>query len=453
MTASDGILRSRPRYSSAANRGDKTDAAHSGSGSSVSSSTAAEDGTAIRHNIIDGDGGRSAAEVPNLSTKGSRGSKKKNRSLADLVKSSVSLSDEASGITDTDDERGNVISHESSSSGQNQKDVNNFAEGESMATLQISDDGTLFLKDPANNDKSGPEAVDADAAIAVGVVGEDGQQVRFCEYGDEKTDENDVGDKSSSRDRLEQRVDEESDDDFDINEEVRNGNDSDSDSGGSKEDADILRELGLSDLIDMNEEDEMEIDRSDAKSGDLRSFRVLWELLSRWVTPSSIDLVLHYQGRDGQHQVDNSPCNESTQPSEREEEKSNNEPPRNHVDIGASRMAGIMSMLKMNITRSMSELNKMHKLKTREESQVVDQKKVEQRVADLVRTFDSSATAANLNTKMWRGLTTVLIAIAFPNNDSSTDDSVPPSIQRLVMSVEEYRYLTQSAIVSLSHNA
>mmetsp|Transcript_30086 Transcript_30086/g.55280 ORF Transcript_30086/g.55280 Transcript_30086/m.55280 type:complete len:126 (-) Transcript_30086:365-742(-) len=116
----------------------------------------------------------------------------------------------------------------------------------------------------------------------------------------------------------------------------------------------------------------------------------------------------------------------------------------------------------------------------------IDQRRVEQRLADLVRTFDPSAPAANLNMKMWRGLTIVLIGMVIPSLGGSKGDSagdgsatatseskkeedgasvkeddvvefkqleLPPSIQKLDLSMEEYRYLTRTSIVSLSGGA
>mmetsp|Transcript_33962 Transcript_33962/g.71439 ORF Transcript_33962/g.71439 Transcript_33962/m.71439 type:complete len:238 (-) Transcript_33962:138-851(-) len=218
---------------------------------------------------------------------------------------------------------------------------------------------------------------------------------------------------------------------------------------------------------------------------EVRSFRTLWDLLTRWATPSTIELVLGYQGKDYEHpavRMDetttiNDPLDSST-----EEEKTNEDfSTRNTVDIGASRLASIMSMLKMNLPRSLSELKKMHNQQRHSNAtdpspgqeegatggETIDQRKAEQRLADLARTFDSSAPAANLTTKLWRGLTTILIAISFPSlsaldssgggsNGSDVDgDAVvlPPSIRPLQMSAEEYRYLTRSAIGSLSNSS
>mmetsp|Transcript_8426 Transcript_8426/g.15334 ORF Transcript_8426/g.15334 Transcript_8426/m.15334 type:complete len:436 (-) Transcript_8426:28-1335(-) len=435
MTASTGgILRSRSRYSSASNGGVKSDAAISDAAAPTPTRIAGNESGATEKL------GGATPKIPSHKA-AINDIKKKTRSLADLVKCSAGLSAEASGITDS--ERGNVASHKSSDS---PKDVK-FTEGESLSTLHISDEGTPYMR------ASGPEVVDANNDVmAIGVMGEDGQQVRFCEFDDGKTGEIDNGDTSTSKDRLDQKIDIDCDDDFDMDEEEKNGNDSDNSSNGSNQDEEIWAELGLSELISDEEDEITNVEKSvQTDLAELRSFRVLWELLTRWTTPSTIELVLHYQGKEHKQ-----PAVESPQSRPEEEKSSTESCTRNEVDIGASRMASIMTMLKMNITRSTSELKKMHKLKTHDGIEVIDQRKVEQRLADLVRTFDSAAPAANLNMKMWKGLTTILIAISFPPLSTSlaTDDTmVPPSIRPLKMSAEEYRYLTQSAIVSLSSTA
>ncbi|KAL3775359.1 hypothetical protein ACHAW5_006501 [Stephanodiscus triporus] len=109
-------------------------------------------------------------------------------------------------------------------------------------------------------------------------------------------------------------------------------------------------------------------------------------------------------------------------------------------------------MLKMNVPRSLSELRRARTANARDGVEIIDRKNVEQRLADLVRTFDPAVPAANLSTKMWKGLTTILIVIAFPGEEPATDDDIklPPSILPLDITAAEYRYLTRSVFTSLS---
>jgi hypothetical protein len=251
--------------------------------------------------------------------------------------------------------------------------------------------------------------------------------------------------------RIDSEVDE---DDFDVNAEVHNSDSDGSSSLGSEADEEILHELGLSELI--LDDDDFGCEESEARiamdSKSLRSFRILWELLSRWATPSTVELVLHFQGNrsPSQHQ-DGSSTNLPLEQCTTDVETSVCS--RNTVIIGASRQASIMSMLKMHIPRSLSELTIMQ----RGTENSIDQRNAEQRLADLVRTFDPSAPAADLNMKYWKGLTTILIAIAFPCKyptssaiDANDELLLPPSIQSLSMASSEYRYLTRSVFSSLS---
>ncbi|KAL3770544.1 hypothetical protein ACHAWU_007816 [Discostella pseudostelligera] len=320
------------------------------------------------------------------------------------------------------------------------------------STLHISEKGTPYLKEISG---SGPDnIVDADSVIAFGVMGEDGQQVRFCEYVDDNG-ENGEEYVSSSRDRLDQRINFEIDeDDFGINDDDNSAASDGSSSLGSNADEEILHELGLSGLIldDGNFESEDAEATIALDSKNLRSFRILWELLSRWATPSTVELVLHFQGNrsPSPHQDLGSSTNPPLEQCTTDVETS--ECSRNSVNIGASRQASIMSMLKMHIPRSLSELMMMQ----RGTENRIDQRKAEQRLADLIRTFDPSAPAADLNMKYWKGLTTILIVIAFPceyPTSSAMDegnDLLPPSIRTLSMASSEFRYLTRSVFSSLS---
>jgi hypothetical protein len=369
------------------------------------------------------------------------------RTLADLVSSSTSFRSEASGITAAETEMGTVVSHKqviSSSNGRSGGGDNHQQQLSLKSTLLISDAGTPYIKDLAGLSGSGPDVVDADSVIALGVMGEDGQQVRFCEYVHD--DEISKGCASNSRVRLDQRMNSE----VDAEEDNSDSDDGSSSSHGSAPDEEILRELGLSELNlddDNNESDDV---NATISMENLRSFRILWELLSRWATPSTVELVLHYQGKcssPSSHYYDGSSSNPSS-------EQYTDENSRNATNIGASRQASILSMLNMQIPRSLAELRNTQV--GRESSTIIDQRMVEERVAGLVRTFDPSAPAADLNMKLWKGLTTILIAIAFPSEltDISTldesDGALPSSIRRLNMASAEYRYLTRSVFSSLS---
>mmetsp|Transcript_38792 Transcript_38792/g.57216 ORF Transcript_38792/g.57216 Transcript_38792/m.57216 type:complete len:434 (-) Transcript_38792:775-2076(-) len=382
-------------------------------------------------------------------------------SLADLVRSSAELSAEAAEITNAD--VGRVISHSSNAPDSETAGVlpvnNNTQEQqekiitEGIPLLHISESGAPYLKVGGPPDivspNNGPAVVDANGDIAFGIVGDDGEHVRFCEHNnDDDGKEND--ETISSRERIQNRIhvnDEGGEDMFDQEEPTNECNISDSESDATDDDA-ILAELGMSDLISLEhdsdyEPEEQTIPKQSNNSDEMRAFLIIWQTLSRWVTPATIELL------QGQCIDDKS----TTEPqSTAAEESSNNETSeRRSVEIGASRRSGIMSMIRMYIARSMTELKRMPQQTQQQKDTLHDTRKIEQRLADLVRTFDINGPVANFNTKQWKTMTTILIVISFPSlgKDSIT---LPASAQSLGMTTDEYRYLTRSALTSLSNS-
>ncbi|KAL7485456.1 hypothetical protein ACHAW6_011055 [Cyclotella cf. meneghiniana] len=224
--------------------------------------------------------------------------------------------------------------------------------------------------------------------------------------------------------------------------------------GGDDDDGDeeILMMLGLPDLL----RDSCHVESNeDVREGrDLRPFRKLWEMLMQWTTPSTTELLYRYH--DTMHDPCRSPPPMPHWETVKDHDTVDEHYGRNTVEIGASRRAGIMNMLRMNVSRSLSELQKI------QQYDVSDRRGVEKRLANLVNTFDCSGRAADFDMKLWRGMTTILIAIVSPllengageEFSSAKDETnamlMPPSIVALGLLPDEYRYLTKSALLSLS---
>ena len=438
------------------------------------------------------------------------------RSLAEMVKSVTDLNNEASLdlssgngiITNCDD--CNVVQTKSTStallSGERRRKhttlhaTDDSSDEHHDPLLLISNDGTPYMN--INNNSSitsssspRPNVDDATVvdttknpiiAAAVGVMGDNGQGVRFCEY-EQVSSYNDEGNKTMTttiKDRLGGDrntiiIDMDNPNvDTNVLKEGRTNNindidddetaDSDSESYGSGTgDEDILHELGMSNFFnnDNNDQDEEEEEYDDVINDQhVRPFRVLWEILTRWATPSTVDLVLTYQ-RIQQYEQQTLQQNDDIHHLGGSSSSTNENTatvPRNDVDIGASRQAGIMSMIKMHVPRALAELqrikqrgevvvnvnNNNNNTSSEEKNGMSNQKLVEQRLANLVRTFDPSVPAVNLSTKLWKGLTTILISVAFFRSDDNIV-VLPPSILVLDMTAAEYRYLTCSVYTSL----
>lgn len=593
---SSGILR-RPRYSSASIKanesgGDDDDVVPSIASPPLDVTPTSYGDTAMASNNKDvierhADNSNRNQPSPQNSNKVVRQAKKNTRSLADLVKSSVSLNNEAYGMTEEKDEGagvpGKIIQKSQESddlvSGEEKfQDLslddargNNIIEGAAdLTTSSLAIDDTVNVASGSGQpvvyidsadykvvlneneerillQETDVASASADVVVANKKDGDNSHHVRFHENEDgDNTEEETNIDSTSSRARLEQKITG-PEVDFDFDDEVQNDanedekkehfSDTDSNSsGGSAEDDEILAELGLSELIPTvcpqdpdDENDDLSISSGEdhyfeeraEEEPELRAFRVLWEVLSRWATPSSIELVRQYQNEYKHIGQRNNATREAPTSSTNASKvlSPNNGSTRNSVDVGASRRAGIMSMLKMNVARSLSELKKIHKmhsqqhlqslssvpvkpasrkvgskgsssaqskikeaivvepdnilpsshelnLRASQEMKLIGQRDIEQRLADLIKAFDSTGHVANLNTKMWRGMTTILIVIAFPvmgipldaemdgvtrdqSNGKSSDEMLPVSVRLLGMTVDEYRYLTQSALLSL----
>mmetsp|Transcript_24310 Transcript_24310/g.34818 ORF Transcript_24310/g.34818 Transcript_24310/m.34818 type:complete len:440 (+) Transcript_24310:57-1376(+) len=429
--AKEGILRSKPRYST--NNND-------GANSNINSTTLSSENGSVNIN-----------NVP------------VRPSLADLMRSSAELSAEAARITNED--VGRVVSHQHygvpSSNAPEIAVVNNIIQEqqeqiitEGMPLLQISESGAPYLKvggvADASTNNSGPAVVDAHGDIAFGIVGDDGEHVRFCEHNiDDDGKENDEN--VSSRERIQHRLymnDANDEDMFDQEEPEDKCNISDSDSDATDDDA-ILAELGMSDLIPSDHDSDYEPEEytmpKKSNNPDERAFLIIWQTLSRWVTPATIDLLLHGQCVDDKSTAEP----EFTASSE---ELSNDEASeRKSVEIGASRRSGIMSMIRMYIARSMAELKRMPQQTQQQKDIINDSRKIEQRLADLVRTFDINGPVAKFNAKQWKVMIIILIVISFPSLVTEDSGSLPASARSLGMTTDEYRYLTQSAVTSLSN--
>jgi hypothetical protein len=142
-----------------------------------------------------------------------------------------------------------------------------------------------------------------------------------------------------------------------------------------------------------------------------RAFMVLWTTLSSWLTPEAADLL-------------KDPSTPKT---------------RSYTDVAASRCAGVMAMVNMHLPRARKELQIP-------EEQI---KSVKLRVSDWLRCLDYSQQTHKLDTKMWRCLTVILIDVV----ESAQPAELPLVASDVGMTMEEYRYLTRSAIKSLQQGS
>ena len=202
------------------------------------------------------------------------------------------------------------------------------------------------------------------------------------------------------------------------------------------------------DLMDMlmggsdDDGSDAEDEESDVEPPEPRAFLKLWNVLSEWITPEAMDWLARLsteltEARDG-NGVTSSIMTDWT-------------PQVDRTDIGASRYAGLIAMIKMNIPKCLSELNQPEDMR----------RTAERRLADLLRTFDYSRPMAKLDLRLWRAMTCVLLDMVLIVTPAAEEEipsecqaptyqtTLPIQITEVGMSLEEYRYLTRSAIQSL----
>lgn len=167
-------------------------------------------------------------------------------------------------------------------------------------------------------------------------------------------------------------------------------------------------------VLDLVGDDDEEPDNESVHERQPRAFLVLWQALSQWVTPDAVAFLRRLP--------------------ESSEEAHNWQPVYDRSDIGTSRCAGLMALLSMHLRRCLPELERSPE----------EIRAMERRLADLVRCFDYARPMPRFDTPHARAITCILLETL----DDKPVEGVPPSCEALGLTLEEYRYLTRSAIVN-----
>ena len=106
-------------------------------------------------------------------------------------------------------------------------------------------------------------------------------------------------------------------------------------------------------------------------------------------------------------------------------------------DLQASRSNGFMAMLRMYLSRSLSELGQPMEMR----------RTAEQRLLGLLFTFNFSRPAAKLHVKQWKALACILLdVVLFLDHPTGEISHIPASCQAVAMTLDEYRYLAKNTI-------
>ena len=188
-----------------------------------------------------------------------------------------------------------------------------------------------------------------------------------------------------------------------------------------EEESDSEEDAFLEMLMEQELEDDDDDHLEDVSEEQPRAFRKLWDALSDWITPEAVEWMrrLETPGDDESRTF-----------------SSNWTPQVDRSDVGASRCAGLMAMVKLYLPSSMRELKHSDDVR----------RTAEKRLGDLLRTFDYSREAPKLEVKLWKAMTCVLLDMVMIETRVDALESLPPSVQAVGMALEEYKYLTRSGV-------
>lgn len=177
----------------------------------------------------------------------------------------------------------------------------------------------------------------------------------------------------------------------------------------------------------------------------LRAFMVLWNAISMWITADAVALLKSYKNDIFISEEPPLTVESNIALTKRTEMS----------DICASRCASLMSMLKINLVRSLDELGYST-------SDNYTRRMAETRLGEFVQKFDFTEPMVKFNSIQWRALTIILLNIVLPRHDLAYEGktgiivrdevsqlTLPNTLKEVGMSVEEYRYLVDTAIPSL----
>ena len=186
------------------------------------------------------------------------------------------------------------------------------------------------------------------------------------------------------------------------------------------DDDDLLEMFMEQDLEDDYNGDDNH-DNQDTSYQEPRAFRKLWDALLDWTTQEAVEWITRLET-----------------PGDDESKTFSGKwtPQVDRSDVGASRCAGLMAMVKMYLPSSMKELNRSSDIR----------RKAEKRLGDLLRTFDYSREAPKLEVKLWKAMTCIFLDMVLVETRADPLETAPPSVQAIGMTIDEYRYLTRSAV-------
>ena len=153
-----------------------------------------------------------------------------------------------------------------------------------------------------------------------------------------------------------------------------------------------------------------------------RVFRLLWDTLAEWFTPEAAQYLSHLLVTTSDDTYAPSAPWKS--------------PAIQRSDIEASRCAGLMAMVKLYLPNILEELGFAQELR----------RTADVRLGELIRSFNYVLEAPKLPVKLWKAMTCILLEIVLVEAHKGEMLTIPTSAAVVGMTLEEYRYLSRSAV-------
>jgi len=158
-----------------------------------------------------------------------------------------------------------------------------------------------------------------------------------------------------------------------------------------------------------------------------RVFRLLWDTLAEWFTPEAAQYLSYLIATFTSGSADGSSSSSGM---------TWKPPVIARSDIEASRCAGLMAMIKLYLPSILQELAFPQELR----------RTADIRLGELLRSFNYVLEAPKLPVKLWKTMTCILLELVLVERQKDEMLTIPPSAAAVGMTMDEYRYLSRSAV-------
>jgi hypothetical protein len=215
------------------------------------------------------------------------------------------------------------------------------------------------------------------------------------------------------------------------------GNDNDDD---DNDDDDALMELFMGADVEINNDDDNE--ERDNLMPEIRAFTLLWNALTDWMTHETVVWVKGLRDshnnniKKNAHDDNDDHRNNTTSTIM----SMDNEwtPMFDLSDIGASRCAGVLAMIRLYLGRCMDELNQ----------KTEDRRRAEKRLNDIMRTFDYTQENPKLTSSYWKAMACILLDMVLIETRAYPIVDIPFSVKAVGMTLVEFEYLSRKAVLT-----